>query len=139
MSGKFDAITTEIKYDQGYNAGYSKEEDLATVTATNLLIKLGIFDRVTLKQRQVVAEKYMVGEDYGKLTLTLSMQHQWGQKYDPYVMTQQWFFNDQQEALEVLLSQLDKPDARLLLFNLDTLASSEIDLKEYNKNGLNYS
>jgi hypothetical protein len=54
-------------------------------------------------------------------------------------MTQQWFFNDQQEALEVLLSQLDKPDARLLLFNLDTLASSEIDLKEYNKNGLNYS
>lgn len=139
MSGKFDAITTEIKYDQGYNAGYSKEEDLATVTATNLLIKLGIFDRVTLKQRQVVAEKYMVGEDYGKLTLILSMQYQWGQGYDPYVMTQQWFFNDQQEALEVLLSQLDKPDARLLLFNLDTLASSEIDLKEYNKNGLNYS
>lgn len=129
-------MSTEIKFEPNYNVGYTKDEDLASVIATNILDKLGIFDRITLSQNVVIGEKYFVGKDYD--IVSLSFSRDWIAK-DPYIVSQGWFFKGNPISLEELMSELDKETVKKLIFNIDALSQKSIDLREFNKNGLNYS
>lgn len=129
----------ELKYAPNYNMGYTKEDDMASVVATNVLVSLGIFDRVTLQNHRVVAEKYFVGKKYGRVNLVLSSVRGWNTANDPYIVNVEWSFNDSPVCLDEILGDLGPKAAMKLAFNMDYLTKKEIDLREYSKNGLNYN
>jgi hypothetical protein len=131
--------SAEHKYDPNYNAGYTKEDDMASVVAANVLQSLGIFDRITLKNHMVVAEKYMVGSNYGRVVLTLASDRGWNSPKDPYIVNVSWTYNDKQVSLDEILGDLGPKAAMKLAFNMDYLSQQKLDLREYNKNGLNYN
>lgn len=128
-------MPTELKFKPNYNGGYTKEVDLASVKAANILVSFDLFDRVVMKNYQIVAEKYFVGNDFKRLTLYIDIPR-WGN--DPYQVTQTWYLNGKETTAEIALSELSPKDAMKIAFNLDTLSSREIDLNEYDKCGKNY-